>query len=126
MARVSEEIREVLAEEMQRLKDPRLGFVTVTGVKVTPDLRKAHVYYTSYGDEKAKAATRGALNHASKHLRSIVGREVRLKFTPELAFEEDRVIDDLARIDELLRQTRPDTAEGSDAGSGGTETETDG
>ena len=108
MARVAEEIREVLAEEVQRLKDPRMGFVTVTGVKVTPDLRHAIVFYTVYGDEKAWAGTRGALRHATKHLRSVVGREVRLKFTPELAFEEDRMEQEAGRIEELLREVHRD------------------
>lgn len=108
MARVAEEIREVLAEEVPRLKDPRLGFVTITGAKVTPDLRHAIVFYTVYGDEKARAGTRAALRHATKHLRAIVGREVRLKFTPDLAFEEDQVEQEAGRIEELLREARRD------------------
>src|SRR6266571_2736212 len=87
--RVGEEFREILAEEIQRLKDPRVGFVTVTGVKVSRDLRHAWVFYTSYGDDKARSATRAALTSATAHLRAVVGRQVRLKFLPELAFEED-------------------------------------
>jgi ribosome-binding factor A len=108
MARVAEEFREVLAEEMPRLKDPRMGFVTITGVKVTPDLRHAIVFYTVYGDDKARAGTRAALRHATKHLRSVVGREVRLKFTPDLKFEEDQVVEHADRIEELLREARRD------------------
>ena len=61
MVRVGEEFREILAEEIPKLKDPRVGFVTVVGVKVSPDLRHAWVAYTSLGDEKAKAGTRAAL-----------------------------------------------------------------
>lgn len=108
-ARVQEEFREVLAEEIPRLKDPRMGFVTVTGVKVTPDLKKARVFYSVFGDDKAKAGTRAALRHASRHLRTVVGHEVRLKFTPELIFEEDHAIEDASRIDELLKQAEKGT-----------------
>jgi len=100
--RVGEEFREVLAEQIQKLKDPRVGFVTVTGVKVTPDLRHAFVLYTSYGDEAARAGTRAALRSAGPHLRAVLGREVRLKFVPELEFEEDRSIERAERIDHLI------------------------
>jgi ribosome-binding factor A len=102
--RVAEEIREVLAEEIQKLKDPRVGFVTVTGVKVAPDLRRACAYYTSYGDDAAKAATRAALRSARAHLRSAIGRQVRLKFLPELEFEVDASIEQGERIDRLIAQ----------------------
>jgi ribosome-binding factor A len=100
--RVGEEIREVLAEEIQKLKDPRVGFVTVTGVKMTPDLRRAWVYYTSYGDDAARAGTRAALRSARAHLRSAIGNQVRLKFLPELEFEEDATIEQGERIDRLI------------------------
>ena len=106
LARVAEEFREVLAEEIQRLKDPRLGFVTITGVRVTPDLRKAHVSYSVLGDDKAWKGTRAALRSSTKHLRSVVGRQVRVKFTPELFFEEDRSAEDSANIDRILAEAR--------------------
>jgi len=102
--RVGEEFREILAEEIQRLKDPRIGFVTVTGVKVSRDLRRAWIFYTSYGDEKARAGTRAALASATPHLRGAVGRQVRLKFLPELEFEEDATLEQGRRIDELIAQ----------------------
>lgn len=117
-ARVQEEFREVLAEEIPRLKDPRMGFVTVTGVKVTPDLKKARVFYSVFGDDKAKAGTRAALRHASRHLRTVVGHEVRLKFTPELIFEEDHAIEDASRIDELLKQAEKGTGSQGDQTDG--------
>jgi ribosome-binding factor A len=100
--RVSEELREVLAEEISRLKDPRVGFVTVTGVRVTADLRKARVFYTVLGEEKDRAATRAALRSARSHLRGSLGREVRMKFVPELEFEEDMDIERAQRIDRLF------------------------
>ena len=102
--RVSEELREVLAEEIGRLKDPRVGFVTVTGVRVTPDLRKARVFYTVLGDEGERKATRAALRSARSHLRASLGREVRIKFVPELEFEEDTDIERAHRVDELIEE----------------------
>lgn len=102
--RVGEEFREVLAEEIQKLKDPRVGFVTVTGVKVTPDLRRAWVFYTTYGDEKAKSGTRAGLRSAGPHLRAALGSQVRLKFLPELEFEEDVMDEQGARIDRLFEE----------------------
>ncbi len=100
--RVGEEFREVLAEEIQKLKDPRVGFVTVTGVRVTSDLRHAWVYYSSYGDDGVRAGTRAALRSARPHLRAALGRQVRLKFLPELEFEEDRTSEHGERIDRLI------------------------
>jgi ribosome-binding factor A len=110
--RVGEEFREVLAEELQRLKDPRVGFVTVVGVKVAPDLRRAWVYYTSYGDDAARAGTRAALRSASPHLRRVLGRQVRLKSLPELTFEEDHTYEDGARIDELIARWHAEEGSG--------------
>ena len=102
--RVGEEFREILAEEIQKLKDPRVGFVTVTGVRVSPDLRVAWVYYSALGDEKAKAGSRAALRSASSHLRRELGRQVRLKATPELRFEEDDTMVAGRRIDDLIEE----------------------
>jgi ribosome-binding factor A len=102
--RVSEEFREILAEEIPRLKDPRVGFVTVTGVRVTPDLRRATVYYTAMGDERERKATRAGLRSARGHLRRVIGHEVRLKFLPDLEFKEDDTGPRGERVDELLRQ----------------------
>ena len=102
--RVGEEFREILAQEILKLKDPRVGFVTVTGVKVTADLRRAWVFYTSLGDDKARAGTRAALRSARPHLRSTIGRQVRLKYLPDLEFEEDQSMENGQRIDELIRK----------------------
>ncbi len=109
-ARVSEEFREVLAEALPRLKDPRIGFVTITGVKVTPDLRNAWAFYTTYGDEHERAATRAGLRSATPHLRSEIGRQVRLKFLPDLTFREDDTEEKAGRVEELLRKLREDHA----------------
>src|SRR5690348_11718491 len=104
LQRAAEELREVLAEEIQKLKDPRLGFVTVTGVKVTPDLRKAWVYYTVLGDDRERRGTAAALRSARSHLRVALGHQVRMKFTPELEFQEDAAATSGERVEELLRQ----------------------
>ncbi|MEX2422151.1 MAG: 30S ribosome-binding factor RbfA [Actinomycetota bacterium] len=103
-SRVSEEFREILAEEILKLKDPRVGFVTVTGVRVTRDLRLARVSYTSFGDERARRATAAALRSARGHLRRVIGRQVRMKVLPDLRFEEDETNATDDRIEELLRE----------------------
>jgi ribosome-binding factor A len=102
--RVAEEVREILAEEVQRLKDPRIGFVTLTGVEVTPDLRRARIFYTVFGDERQERATAAGLRSATPHLRQAVGRQVRLKVLPELEFRVDETFERGRRIDELLER----------------------
>jgi ribosome-binding factor A len=102
--RVAEEFREVLAEEIPRLKDPRIGFVTVTRVDVSADLRRATIFYTVLGENRDHRATRAGLQSARTHLRSQLGHQVRLKFTPELEFEEDVGLAQVERVTELLKQ----------------------
>jgi ribosome-binding factor A len=102
--RVAEEFREILAEEIPRLKDPRVGFVTVTHVDVSPDLRRATVYYTALGKDRDQRATRAGLQSARSHLRSVLGQQVRLKFTPELEFEEDVGLAQVERVTQLLKE----------------------
>lgn len=106
-SRVSEGFREILAEEIPRLKDPRVGFVTVVGVRVTPDLRRARVFYTTMGDERARRATAAALRSARGHLRKVIGDQVRMKVLPDLDFEEDESVQTADRIEQLLQQVRP-------------------
>ncbi len=106
--RVSEEFREILAEEIPRLKDPRIGFVTVTHVTVTPDLRRARVFYTALGDEGDRRATAAGLRSARAHLRQVVGSQIRMKVLPDLEFEEDDTIETADRIDRLLEEIHRD------------------
>ncbi len=110
--RVNEEFREVLAEEIPRLKDPRIGFVTVIGVKVTADLRLATVSYTAMGDESARKATAAGLRSARTHLRQVLGSQVRLKTLPELRFEEDETAETADRIEHLIRDLHLDREDG--------------
>jgi ribosome-binding factor A len=102
--RVAEEFREILAEEIPRLKDPRIGFVTLTHVDVSPDLRRATVYYTVLGEDRDHKRTRAGLISARTHLRTALGHQVRMRFTPELDFQEDVGITQVARVTELLKQ----------------------
>lgn len=100
--RVREAIKEVLAAEVERLKDPGIGFVTITEVRITPDLRAAKAYYTVYGSDLERAATRDGLKRATKHLRSAIAQQIRLRYTPTLEFVEDQVAESASRIDALL------------------------
>jgi ribosome-binding factor A len=108
-ARVNEVVRETLAEEIERLSDPRLGFVTVTGVEVTKDLRLADVYYSVLGTAEERVESSNALRSASPHLRAVVGREVRMKYNPELRFREDHGVAQGQRIEEVIRSIHEGT-----------------
>ena len=102
--RVAEEFREILAEEIPKLKDPRIGFVTVTHVDVSPDLRRATIFYTVLGKDRDHRGTNAGLTSARSHLRAVLGQQVRLKFTPELDFEEDVGLSQVERVSQLLRE----------------------
>ena len=108
MRRVNELLREVIAEELRRLKDPAIGFVTITAVDTSPDLRNAHVFYTSLGSEEERAACAAGLERATPHLRSRLGAQVRLKYTPALHFRVDSSLEYGMRIDSLLREIGSD------------------
>ncbi len=108
-ARINEVLRETVADELERLSDPRLGFVTVTGVEASPDLRHATVYYSVLVPEEGSSGetheeTRAALSSAAPHLRAEVGRQVRLKYLPELVFREDPAIAAGERVEEIIRE----------------------
>ena len=107
--RVSEEFREILAEEVPKLKDPRVGFVTITRVDVTPDLRRATVYYTVLGDEPAQNATRAGLRSAAPRLRQVIGAQVRLKVMPDLEFRPDVGVEGSKRVEELLEKIQKES-----------------
>ncbi len=105
--RVAEAIREAVAEFLTaEARDPRIGLVTVTAVKVTPDLKRAVVAVMVHGDDEAKEQSRKALTHASGAVRRIIGDRLRLKTVPEVVFELDHELERAARIDRLLAELR--------------------
>jgi len=103
MRRVDEAMRAVLSEAISKdLQDPRVGFVTVTGVKTSPDLRHARVYVSVLGDEEARAASLVGLQSAHGFLQARVSTALRLKHTPTLTFDYDESVDRGMRITQLI------------------------
>jgi ribosome-binding factor A len=96
-------IQEVLAEEIERLTDPRLGFVTVTGVDAAPDMRHATVYVSTV-DIAQMGDTLKGLTAAAPRLRAVLGKEIRTKYTPELEFKADTGVLAGERIEAILRE----------------------
>lgn len=107
--RVEKLSAQVLSEEIARLKDPRIGFVTVTTVRVTPDLHRARVLVSVLGSDEEKEGTMRGLASAGPHLRVQLGAQIRLKFVPELVFELDHAAETAERVESLLRQLHDDT-----------------
>ena len=105
--RLAERIAKIVAELLERrIKDPRLGFVTVTEARLTADLREAKVYYTVLGDAAEREETAAALRSATGIIRSEVGRLIGLRHTPSLEFIADALPEDAQRIDELVAAAR--------------------
>jgi ribosome-binding factor A len=105
--KLADRIQQIVAEMLERrIKDPRLGFVTVTDARLTNDLRDATIYYTVYGTEGERADTAAALESAKGVIRSEVGRQTGLRHTPSLAFVPDAIPDNARHVDELLAQAR--------------------
>jgi ribosome-binding factor A len=117
--RVDELLKQELAGLIRDMKDPRVGFTTVMDVRTSPDLRHARVYVSVLGAEEDKQATLSALQGARGYLRGRLGRDVTLKYLPELHFELDRTLEQAARIDALLE----DAAGGAEAAGGPAEEE---
>ncbi len=105
--RLADRIQVIVAEMLERrIKDPRLGFVTVTDVRVTGDLREATVFYTVLGDQVERDASAAALESARGVIRSEVGKQTGIKFTPTIAFVADAIPETAAHLEDLLRQAR--------------------
>ena len=122
MRRVNESVRAVVAEGVGELKDPRIGMVTVTGVRVTPDLQEATVYVSVFGNEKKRRASLAGLESAHGVLQARINRELRLRRTPTLVFSYDgsvergvqmtKLIEDLATEHPQLPEEDGDPADG--------------
>jgi ribosome-binding factor A len=102
LRRVDEAIRQVLSDAVQDLKDPRVGFVTVTAVQTSPDLRHARVYASVLGDAEARDASLAGLRSAHGFLQRRVASELRLKHTPTLEFVYDETAERAQRLTELI------------------------
>ena len=105
--KVNELLREVLSEAVFELKDPRIGFVTITGVRTAPDLRHATVFVSVLGSERKREQTLAALQAAHGVLQARIAHEVRLKHTPTLEFEYDPSVEEGVRMSKLIDDLAP-------------------
>jgi ribosome-binding factor A len=108
MRRVNEAIRETLAEAIGELKDPRIGFVTITAVKTSTDLRQARVYVSVLGNERKREKTIAGLQSAHGVLQAKLADELRMKRTPQLTFEYDPTVEQGMRMSQLIDELAPD------------------
>jgi ribosome-binding factor A len=108
MRRVNESVRQVLAESLPELKDPRIGLVTITGVVTSPDLRYATVYVSVLGSVKKQTASLRGLEAAHGLLQSRLARELRMKRTPQLTFEYDPTVEHGVRMSRLIDELAPE------------------
>ena len=107
VVKLADQIKVIVAEMLERrIKDPRLGFVTVTDVRLTGDTQEATVFYTVLGSDAEHADTAAALRSATGLIRSQVGKQLGLKFTPTIEFVPDAVPENARQIDDLLAQAR--------------------
>jgi ribosome-binding factor A len=115
MRRVDKAMREVLSDAIAKdLKDPRIGFVTVTAVKTSRDLRHARVYVSVLGDQRRSELTLDGLRSAHGYLQAVIASQLTLKRTPTLVFEYDETVERAARLTELM-QRGPDREGAPDA-----------
>ena len=108
LRRVDEAVKEVLSEGIGELKDPRIGFVTVTGVRTSPDLRHAKVFVSVLGSERKREQSLEGLTAAHGVLQARLARELRLKRTPQLAFEYDPSVERGVRMTQLIDELAGD------------------
>ncbi len=108
LEKVQKLARQVLGEAVTGLKDPRIGFATVTHVRISADLRHARVFVSVLGSEEEQDATMEGLNSAKAYLRGELGRQVRMKYLPELTFELDRGAEAAQRLESLLDEIHTD------------------
>ena len=105
--KLADQIKSIVAQMLEkRIKDPRLGFVTITDVRLTGDTREATVFYTVYGDEAARAGSAAALRSATGLIRSTVGKRLGLRYAPSIAFVLDALPESVASIEDLLARAQ--------------------
>lgn len=106
-SKMADRIKVIVAKRLERgLRDPRLGFVTITDVKVTGDLQHASIFYTVYGSEEERAGSAAALKAATGMMRSEVGRNISARLTPSIEFIADAIPENAKLIEDLLREAR--------------------
>ena len=111
MRRVNESVRQVLSEAVGQLKDPRIGFVTVTGVETSPDLRHARVFVSVLGAKRKQTQSLAALQAAHSVLQTRIADELRMKRTPQLTFEYDPSVERGVRMTKLIDELAPDDSD---------------
>ena len=105
--KIADRIKVLIAENLEyKVRDPRLGFVTITDVRVTNDLQHASVFYTVFGSDEERAETAAALESAKGKLRSAVGKAIGIRLTPSLEFFADAIPETAAHLDDLLKEAR--------------------
>jgi ribosome-binding factor A len=114
MRRVNAAVREVLAEAVGELRDPRIGFVTVTEVATSPDLRTARVFVSVLGSERKREKTLAGLEAAHGVLQARIASELRMKRTPQLTFEYDHSVERGVRMSQLIDELAPDDPDDPD------------
>lgn len=123
MSTRTERLADLIRDEVARLllrevKDPRIGFVTLTGAKVTPDLRQARVYVSVLGDEKAREAALEGLRHSASFIQRALFKNLRLRHSPAILFEIDDSLERGERIERVLQQLHEHGADAAEGASG--------
>jgi ribosome-binding factor A len=109
LLRIEDELVRAVTGILRKLKDPRIGMVTVTGSEISPDLRNARIYVSVFGDESERKATLAALSHANAFVRRELGKGMRIRVTPEVRFQYDDSAERGERMDGLLKDLNSDT-----------------
>jgi ribosome-binding factor A len=111
LEKINDAIKKLLSELIfNKIKDPRIGFITITAVKIAPDLMSARVYYSVMGSDQERRATQEGLQSAGNFLRKTVGKELRLRHAPELRFFYDDSLDKAIAIEDALKNLKKDDA----------------
>lgn len=121
MGQRPERVQEALRQEISRIvhneiKDPRLGFITITGVELTKDLRYAKIFFSVLGEEKDKKLALKGLNSAKGYIKGLISDRIKLRYMPEIEFKIDETLEHTRKIYDLLEKLKKEKKERSDAG----------
>ncbi|MGE5507389.1 MAG: 30S ribosome-binding factor RbfA [Chitinophagales bacterium] len=115
--RLADQARIEISDILRRMKDPRIGFVSVTDVEATGDLRQLRVYVSVLGSDEEQARTMEALEHAKGFIRTELGSRIRLRYTPEVSFRYDPSLERGSRVTELLSRLKDEAGHGGGSGN---------